>query len=955
MPSKKNNHPIVPCIDAWVTKSTAQENVGRVTDINPDDNGPRVRVTWLKPRDRKPSWHDPGDLGCGFIAGQEVIHTPPSIQQTKLGRGVVHDFRAIGGREQVLVEFPEAGTLVWLPFQHLAHRQGVHQRFVRGVTGQTYEPERLRLRNLAYLLELWNENTGSLSHFDIDPLPHQIHLVHRILRSGNLNWLVADDVGLGKTIEVGMLLSALQQRGTFRRILVVTPPGVMRQWQEELSDKFGFDDFLIYGHDFEVNEPRHWKLYDHVIGSMDRFKGEDHLSALLGAEPWDLIIVDEAHRLTRRQYGNKYHSSQRFQLAARLRQRSDSIVMLTATPHQGLQDQFKALLELLRPDRRRQIQTLELNPQILEDMVIRNNKADVTDADGNFIFKGKTTKTLSVTVSEASKEFDKALQHYVKKGYQAAQRLGRQGIPIGFVMTVYRKLASSSIAAIHQALRRRRDRLQQESIRQNVSSNAAEIANKDEELQLEDERYVGEYEELVATQNAEQFFEGELAKLDELINQAESLLRDDHKLQSFMERLLEIVDSHREGERILIFTEYRATQSYLEKALMARFGNNAVALIHGGQSQNERREAIERFEESAQFLVSTEAGGEGINLHRRCHFMVNYDLPWNPMRIVQRTGRLYRYGQNERVVVFNVHAPETIDADIVQTMYGKLLQICQDMATVGDEFREGLEDDVLGEVANIMQLDVEKVLANATTEDIDRTQSRIDEALERARAAGQSQQQLFSYVSGYDPNETKGELNITPAHVRAFVEGMFKQVGIEVIQRLHQGMVWELEIPESLHAELPGFKARTQITLDRTWAAGRRDVHMLDMQSPLMRLLIERAKRSDFGGRAAAIRFPGMALLTAVLRWQNNHAVRLRQEFTAIQLFQDGRTATNPEVFSKWLLHGATAGETVLSRETAQQQFESAKAVTDKRFAELSGQGLHPENRQWISAAWSSK
>ena len=951
MPASNHDRLNVPRIHTWVTKNTTQETVGRVIEINSDESGSRIRVEWLKPKEHPPSWHDPTDLGCGFMPGQEVIHAPPTARESDLGRGVAQHFRTLGGSEQVLVEFLEAGRLAWLPFQHLTHYQGVHQRFVRGVAGQPDEAEKLRLRNLAYLLELWNENTGSLSQFDIDPLPHQIHLVHRILRSGNLNWLIADDVGLGKTIEVGMLLSALQQRGSFRRILIVTPPSVMRQWQEELGGKFGFDDFLIYGRDFEVNDPTHWKLYDHVIGSMDRFKGEEHLDALIGAEPWDLVVVDEAHRLTRRRYGNKYDSSQRFQLAARLRRRTDALIMLSATPHQGMQDQFQGLLELLRPDRKRQIQTLDLNPQILEDMVIRNNKADATDTNGNFIFKGKTTKTLAVTVSPESKTFDKALQRYIRQGYQAAERLGRQGIAVGFVMTVYRKLASSSVAAIHQALCLRRQRLQREAINNQpgymVDHNGYESGDA-----VEDERYAGEYEESAVSQNAQQFFEGEIAELDKLIEQANSLLADDHKLQSFMEQLIAIVDSHREGERILIFTEYRATQRYLESALTDRFGNHAVALIHGGQSQNERRDAISRFEESAQFLISTEAGGEGINLHRRCHLMVNYDLPWNPMRIVQRIGRLYRYGQGERVVVFNVHAPETIDADIVQTMYEKLLQICRDMAVVGDEFREGLEDDVLGDMANIMQIDVDDILSSASTEGIQRTQSRIDEALERARKAGQSQQELFAYVSGYDPEETKGELNVTHEHVRAFVEGMFKQEGIEITRRLHEGMIWELEIPESLRGDLQGLKTRARVTLDRTWAADRRDVHMLDMRSPLMGLLIERAKRSDFGGRAAAIRLPGVALVTSVLRWQNNHAVRLRQEFTAVQVFEDGQTATNPEAFSQWLLGQATAGETVLARGIAEQQSNRARAVVDRRLSEVVNRDLHPENRQWISGAW---
>ena len=151
-------------------------------------------------------------------------------------------------------------------------------------------------------------------------------------------------------------------------------------------------DFRICGDDFRISEPRHWKLHDCVIGSMDRLKNESHLELLLQAEPWDLVIFDEAHRLTRRQYGMKYSSSQRFDLARELRPRTESILLLTATPHQGQQDSFTALLELIHPERKEELLTLSINPEILQDMVFRNRKADVTDLEGNFVFHGKTTR-----------------------------------------------------------------------------------------------------------------------------------------------------------------------------------------------------------------------------------------------------------------------------------------------------------------------------------------------------------------------------------------------------------------------------------------------------------------------------------------------------------------------------------------------------------------------------------
>lgn len=939
----------IPGLDTWVTVDQIQRTVGRVIAANSDESGTRLKVDWMRPRDSPPSWHDPTELGCGFMPGQEVRHAPHSLVEAEPSEGVVRELRTIAGRDQALVEFPETGQITWLPFQHLHHLNGVHQRFLRGTFGKDDVGERFRLRTLAHLLEMWHENTGALSHLDIDPLPHQIHVVHKILRSGNLNWMIADDVGLGKTIEVGMLLSALKARGVFRRILIVCPPGVMLQWQEELRNKFSFDDFLVYGRDFDIYERHHWKLYDHVIGSMDRLKGEEHIDALLAAGAWDLVVIDEAHRLTRRQYGEKYYSSQRFEFAKLLRRRTESMMLLTATPHQGMQDSFQALLELLRPERKRRIQTLELNPHILGDMIVRNHKADVTDAQGEFIFKGKTTKALSVEVSNNARRFDHALQNYVRRGYHAAKHLGRQGMPVGFVMTVYRKLSSSSIAAIHQALKRRRARLQADATyeaRWRTEEQAHEPT--DDAAQ----RYAGELEELRAEGQPHQFFEGELAALDELIARAEDLLANDQKLTSFIERLVEIVDANRRGEPILIFTEYRATQDYLESALTERFGSGSVELIHGGQKQQERRDAIQRFERSAQFLISTEAGGEGINLHRRCHLMVNYDLPWNPMRLVQRIGRLYRYGQTKRVVVFNVHAPDTIDADIVRTMYNKLLQICSDMATVGDEFKEGLDDEILGDMANIADLDIQNILTEASTEGVNRTNQRISETLEVAQSAAAKQKELFAYVSGYDPDDNQQELEVSRHHLRAFVEGMLPHNDIEIVNRRHGDMVWELKIPEEVRRDLPEFKTHTRVTFDRTWAADRSDIHMLDMRSPLVQILLGQAKRSDFGGRVAAIRCEGTSVITAFLRWQNNHARRMRQEFVAIQISDDGWTVTNPDAFSQWLLHPATTTDAVPDKSRASTRFQAAESAAEARLAALADMTLQPENCQWIAAAW---
>jgi len=882
---------------------------------------------------------------CGFKLGMDVEDQPYSRVRQSLGEGVIISIRDLGGRESALVEFHANGAKVWTPYQNLRQIKGVMHRFIMGAVGKEGSAERFRLRSLAYALELWNENTGSLSRFDIDPLPHQINLVHHILASGNLNWLIADDVGLGKTIEVGLLMSALNQRKQLGRVLLITPAGLTKQWQDELRYKFGMEDFRIYGDDFTVNEPHHWKLYDRVIGSMDRFKEETHLASLLGAPSWDLVVFDEAHRLSRRQYGMQFESSERFKLAAALRKQTESILLLSGTPHQGKQDKFQAILELLRPEWKREIRQLELNPEILGHMVIRNNKADVTDSAGNFIFKRKITKAIRIEAGSKAHDFDTSLQEYLRKGYTAGNALGRAGVAIGFVMTVYRKLAASSAAAIHSALSKRLARLRNEAL--------ALVEWNPQDVDMADARFMGEFEERLDS-SAKEFFAGEESLLEELIQRAASLMNQDEKLSLFLEQLIPTVLESNPEEKILIFTEYRSTQEYLSQSLKRIYGDDSVDLIHGSMKHIERRAAIARFEDAGRFLISTEAGGEGINLQKRCHIMVNYDLPWNPMRLVQRIGRLYRYGQQKNVVVFNIHAPQTVDEQIIELMYERISQVVADMAQVGEEFRDGLEDDILGQFAELV--DIGDILKDATLAGVARTEARIDEALQRAREAAEKQRELFEYVSTFNPNETKNELRITHQHLRSFIEGMFAILGIEVSNVQQSGMILTIRLPDEIADKLPQLRKVFQATFDREIATRRSNLHNLDLDSPLIKLLLNEAKYYDFGGKTAVIQgIEGNALSASILRWQNDQGQRLRQEFAVYRVSSDGVVDMNPTSFINWLAITQVDGVYIPDREVSNRFRLSFEKSIGNRLAEVCNRNLHPENMQWVGAAWLGK
>lgn len=931
----------------WVCRETpsGQNSLGVVQNNRKNGAEHELSVYW--PQEQRTSTVNSKQVRCGFQNGMDVIDRSPNAAVRSLGRGVIMQYRQLAGHEQLLVDFPDSGEKHWLPYQYLEHIYWAKHRFLRQQSTIEADAEKLRLRMLAQAIRVWNENTGALSQLDIEPLPHQIHLVHHILASGNYNWLIADDVGLGKTIETGMLLHALQQRGLAKRVLLITPAGLTRQWQEELYHKFGLDEFEIYGEDFHINETRHWKMHDFVIGSIDRFKQEDHLQSLLGAEPWDLVIFDEAHRLSRRQYGMKLDSSERYELAKSLRSRTENMLLLTATPHQGMQDKFVALLELIRPERRNDLLMLNMKPQILQDMVFRNHKADVTDAEGNFIFQGKTTNVLQVPSSSESISFDRTLQDYLKRGYSAGEQQGRTGRAIGFVMTVYRKLATSSAAAIHRALCNRLERLKAGAI-------AAKKPNED----MAEERYLGEWEESLITAGDE-FFAGEISLLETLIEEAATLKSNDQKIMLFLDAVIAPILQQNPDEKVLIFTEYRTTQDYLKKALSGRYGISKVDLINGSMPHPERRAAIANFESSGQFLVSTEAGGEGINLQRNCHIMINYDLPWNPMRLVQRIGRLYRYGQKKRVVVFNIKQTDSLDQKIINLMYDRIESVVNDLAQVQKhEFNEGLKDEILGDLVELV--DIEEILNDASQAGMERTEERIQQALQQAREAAGKQQALFDYAATSNPDEYRDELVITTAHLISFVEGMFEQLGIEIAERTHKGRIYKIVLPESVAAQLgkrPGSSARMEVTLDRILAAARPDTHMLDLNSSLMQYLLETALDYRFGGITATVQTPELgqgALLGTMLRWQSPQGRRKRQEFALIHSNAQG-ARLNPDAAQRWLLEPAAAGQTRTTRETTTEYFKRAEHTANLRMAAVCNDHLVPENIDWTAACWISE
>ena len=917
-----NALPVGGCSVALI--GSAPPRLGEVTSAKIRQGVAYATVAWG--RKRKESIHPMADLCSGFQEGDTVQDVPQTYTGNSLGKGTVLQSLQIAGEHLIVVDFGN-GDIRRVPFTRLRRIVDVGYKFKNQLTDNRDEPERFRLKCFAHALESWNLVSGALDRVDVDPLPHQIDVVYRIMKSDQTNWLIADDVGLGKTIEVGLLLAAKKRQRPLRRVLIVCPAGITRQWQDEMRHKFN-EQFSIYGSDFTINDAWQWHDRNRVIVSIDLAKSRNHLPKLQDSGGWDIIIFDEAHHLSKRE---QVGTTQRYQLAQTLREHSNEFLFLTGTPHQGDDSQFVNLLSLLRPDLRRRYSRIYTDPSVVADVVLKNQKAAVTDALGNLLFKGQVTRRVEAEVSEPMRRFQNLLEVYLQHGYAASAGGSNQRRAIGFVMTIYRKLASSSIAAIETALIRRKTRLLGERTTPVKSVDYQEMrdAFNDHVDGIDDIDEIDQYMELQAGNGA--FFENELREIDGLLRSAREATSDDLKLRKFINTIVSPVV--RSGEKLLIFTEYRATQEYLDRALNQHFHGSQVALIHGGMDLQQKLSNIGDFNESSTFLISTEAGGEGLNLHHNCHLMVNYDIPWNPRKLVQRAGRLYRYGQNKRVTVFNLVVDDTFDNRSLHMMLNRVNSMATAMSGVDPNVRDSLHTEIMGEL--LERVEIASILADNTTFNDHRTQQDIDDALTRAREASEQQDRLFSNVAGYDPTVTRWSLQMSQVDVSDFLMRMLPFKGVQVRQMLHNKRVFEIELPEDLLGHYAEFGNRrvNRISADRKLTSRLKDVVPMDFGSRFFRDLIELAKSPEFGGEyahTAGDRSGSFALFK--LQWSDDQGVTKREVLAPIFLVSRGRTAQ--------LANDALFG---LVRNQGHQRIDASGAETgdrEKRFTALEARAI---------------
>jgi len=543
----------------------------------------------------------------------------------------------------------------------------------------------------------------------IDPVPHQLDAVYKyILPKKKIRYLLADDPGAGKTIMAGLILKELKMRGLMNNCLIVSPGHLKLQWLREMKEKFNERFTIIDRNAIDTSYGTNvWKDRRWCITSLDFIRQEEVRETLKNVN-WDLVIVDEAHKMSAYLYGDKTRKTKRYQVGEVIADNSSNLVFLTATPHKGDPDNFRLLLSLLDNDVFSSKESMErILSKNKEEYVLRRMKEELKGFDGKRLFPPRDVTTVGYELSNPEKDLYEEVTRYVKKYYRRAQRLEeeRKRRNISLALIVLQRRMASSVRALRSSLENRRRRLQTMLDNHQLIQEMQDIYGDIEDMP-EEERWKLEsaIESLTTAQSFEELQE-EINEVDRIITRAREVerLEVETKLQKLKELVQKHIEKGKAESKLLIFTEAKATLEYLAGKL--KEWGYSVTTIHGNMGLERRIKAEEEFKHSAQVMVATEAAGEGVNL-QFCWMMVNYDIPWNPNRLEQRMGRIHRYGQRHPIVfIFNMVALNTLEGKVLNKVLEKI-EIMKEH--LGEEKVYDVIGDIL-ENANVEQL-IQKVI-----------------------------------------------------------------------------------------------------------------------------------------------------------------------------------------------------------------------------------------------------
>ena len=634
---------------------------------------------------------------------------------------------------------------------------------------------------------------------NVDPLPHQITAVYEsMLPRQPLRYVLADDPGAGKTIMAGLYIRELVLRADARRVLVVAPGSLVDQWREELFEKFGLE-FRVYSNLLEQSAPsgNAFEDYPLLIARLDQMARNEELQTRLCAAGWDLVVFDEAHKLAAHFFGSKLEKTGRFRFAEEVGKETRHLLLMTATPHNGKEEDFQLFLSLLDSDRFYGKFRDGVHKVDASDLMRRMIKEELVKFDGTPLFPERKAYTVNYSLSDQEAALYETVTRYVQEEMGKADDLdGKRRGSVGFALTALQRRLASSPEAIYQSLKRRRerlaDRLRDEKLgargRQVLAETLAEIPEDDDDLNADEQENLEEA--LVDQASAARTIgelEAEIAILLKLEQQARQVVvsgqdRKWEELSSLLQTHREMHDEAGFQRKIIIFTEHRDTLRYLHSRISGVLGGeNAIVTIHGGTHRDERKraQAMFRSDKDIHVLIATDAAGEGVNL-QCAHLMVNYDLPWNPNRLEQRFGRIHRIGQTEVCHLWSLVAKETREGSVWHRLLEKLATECE--ALKGKVF------NILGDVfedESLRQLMMEAIRYGDDPKVRARLTQKIDHAfdhdhlkslLNRSALAQEtmSPDRLYKVKEEMDKAEAR---RLQPYFVRAYFMKAFTSLG----------------------------------------------------------------------------------------------------------------------------------------------------------------------------------
>jgi superfamily II DNA or RNA helicase len=678
---------------------------------------------------------------------------------------------------------------------------------------------------------------------NVEPLPHQITAVYEsMLPRQPLRYVLADDPGAGKTIMAGLFIRELLMRADAKRVLIVAPGSLVEQWQDEMFEKFSLS-FSLFSRE-QIEQSRSGNPFDDIdlmVARIDQLSRNEELQEKLRLSRWDLVVVDEAHKLSASYFGNKVNKTKRFQLGELLGSVTRHFLLMTATPHNGKEEDFQLFMSLLDSDRFYGKFRDGAHKVDVTDLMRRMVKEDMLRFDGTRLFPERRAYTTNYKLSDPEAGLYAAVTDYVKEEMNRADQLdGQRKGTVGFALTALQRRLASSPEAIYQSLKRRRQKLtrwvEEEKLRHRGQSLGETFGpnglnNLPEDIwesgdALSPDDYEN-FEEAVVDQATAaqtiQELEAEIIILEGLEERARQVVHSgqDRKwdeLSKLLQNTPEMHDADGRQRELIIFTEHRDTLNYLAVKIRGLIGNEeAVVMIHGGVKREERRKVQEMFrnDPAVRVLIATDAAGEGVNL-QNANLMVNYDLPWNPNRLEQRFGRIHRIGQTEVCHLWNMVASETREGDVFQRLFEKL--------EIEREALGGRVFDILGEVfedRSLKDLLIEAIRYGEDLEVRARLLRKVEGALDTYHLETiikrnalcdevMDERRLFAVKEEMEKAEAR---KLQPYFIRSFFNQAFQQLGGELRQR-EQGRYEIPHVPANIRERDRQITGRDRRNLD---------------------------------------------------------------------------------------------------------------------------------------------